>query len=97
MTEEEKDAYMASRITDLADSIIMIKKYVEMFEHKPMVKADSDRCDNTIDYYHDAIHINNSTLTIDTKDYDDNTVPRTVTLRAHLLGEQERHIPQGER
>ena len=62
MTEEEKDAYMASRITDLADSIIMIKKYVEMFEHKPMVRADSDRCDNTIDYYRDAIMLEHHSL-----------------------------------
>ena len=62
MTKEEEDAYVASRITDLADSVINIKKYVEMFEHKPMVKADSDRCDNTIDYFRDAIMLERHSL-----------------------------------
>ena len=62
MTKEEIDAYFASRITDLADSIINIKKYVEMLEHKPMVRADSDRCDNTIDYYRDAIMLEHHSL-----------------------------------
>ncbi len=62
MTKEEEDAYVASRITDLADSILMIKKYVEMFEHKPMVKAGRDRCDNTIDYYRDAIMLEGHSL-----------------------------------
>ena len=33
MTVEERDAYIASRITDLADSIINIKKYVEMLDN----------------------------------------------------------------
>jgi hypothetical protein len=55
MTPEEKDAYIASRITDLADSIINIKKYVEMLENKPMVRKDWERCDNTIDHSRDAI------------------------------------------
>ena len=55
MTPEEKDAYIASRITDLADSIINIKKYVEMLENKPMVRKDWERCDNTIDHFRDAI------------------------------------------
>ena len=55
ITREEVDAYIASRITDLADSIINIKKYVEMLENKPMVWRDSQRCDNTIDYFRDAI------------------------------------------
>ena len=35
------------------------------------------------------IHINNSTLTIDTKDYDDNTVPRTVTLNGRIYSENK--------
>ena len=55
MTPEEVDAYIASRITDLADSIINIKKYVEMLDNKPMVRKDWERCDNTIDYFRDAI------------------------------------------
>ena len=55
MTPEEEDAYIASRITDLADSIINIKKYVEMLENKPMVRKDWERCDNTIDHFRDAI------------------------------------------
>ena len=55
MTPEEVDAHIASRITDLADSIINIKKYVEMLENKPMVRKDAERCDNTIDYLRDAI------------------------------------------
>ena len=55
MTPEEVDDYIASRITDLADSIINIKKYVEMLENKPMVKKDWERCDNTIDHFRDAI------------------------------------------
>ncbi len=55
MTPEEEDAYIASRITDLADSIINIKKYVEMLDNKPMVRKDWERCDNTIDYFRDAI------------------------------------------
>ena len=55
MTPEEVDDYIASRITDLSDSIINIKKYVEMLENKPMVKKDWERCDNTIDHFRDAI------------------------------------------
>ena len=55
MTPEEVDDYIASRITDLADSIINIKKYVEMLENKPMVRKDWERCDNTIDHLRDAI------------------------------------------
>ena len=55
MTPEEVDAHIASRITDLADSIINIKKYVEMLENKPMVRKDWERCDNTIDHFRDAI------------------------------------------
>lgn len=55
MTPEEVDAYIAGRITDLADSIINIKKYVEMLENKPMVRKDWERCDNTIDHFRDAI------------------------------------------
>ena len=55
MTPEEVDAYTASRVMDLADSIINIKKYVEMLENKPMVKKDWERCDNTIDHFRDAI------------------------------------------
>ena len=55
MAPEEVDAYIAGRITDLADSIINIKKYVEMLENKPMVRKDWERCDNTIDHFRDAI------------------------------------------
>ena len=55
MAPEEVDAYIAGRITDLADSIINIKKYVEMLENKPMVRNDWERCDNTIDHFRDAI------------------------------------------
>ena len=55
MTPEEVDAYIASRITDLADSIINIRKYVEMLENKPMVRKDWERCDNTIDHFRDEI------------------------------------------